>query len=512
MITDVAVLVAVLGLTVVSGLRWLRVSQREHYLPGRVDRIAQLWFTRSALDATGAVLAVVLALVALVPFDAAWAVAIVGAAIGALVPVGLSVRGRTSRLAWTGRLRRLALGWILLILVLGALLAWFVGPPATALVAVTVPLTVDAAAWYMGLVEKRLSAPFVAKAQQRLARVRPAVVAITGSYGKTSTKGYVAHLLARSRAVVASPASFNNRLGLSRAVNDGLADGTEVFVAEMGTYGPGEIRELCGLFPPDVAAITTIGEAHLERMGSKEVILAAKSEITERARTVVLPIDETGLAALAERCRAEGKRVVTCSVTGLDADVVVDLAAATATLAAPDGPVTLELGEGVAHGVNLAVALGIALALDVEPVALRGRLTGLPRAAHRAEVQRTAEGLTVIDDTYNANPVGAGAALAEAAGLVGDGGRLVLVTPGMVELGRVQAERNTALGRQAAEAGAHVVVVGRTNRAALVAGITAAGGECDVVERREQAVAVATRVAGPGGVILYENDLPDHYP
>ncbi len=515
MIKDVAVLVAVLALTAVSGLRWLRVSQREHYLPGRAGRIARLWYSRSGQDAMGELVAVALAVLALVPFDTAWLAAIVGAGIGALVPTGLSVRGSTSKLAWTGRLRRLAAGWIVLVLVLGGLLAWLVGPPATALVAVSVPLSMDAAAWFMGLVEKRLSAPFVAKARQRLARVRPAVVAITGSYGKTSTKGYVAHLLARSRAVVASPASFNNRLGLSRAVNDGLVEGTEVFVAEMGTYGPGEIRELCELFPPDVAAITTIGEAHLERMGSTDVILAAKSEITERAKAVVLPVDEPGLAALAERCRADGKRVVTCSVTGLDADVVVDLVAGTATLAAsdrPDGRVTLELGEGVAHGVNLAVALGIALALDVEPEALRGRLTGLPRAAHRAEVQRTAEGLTVIDDTYNANPVGAEAALAEAAGLVGEGGRLVLVTPGMVELGPVQVERNAALGRQAAEAGAHVVVVGRTNRSALVAGITAGGGEYEVVERRNQAVAVAARVAGAGGVILYENDLPDHYP
>ncbi len=63
-------------------------------------------------------------------------------------------------------------------------------------------------------------------------------MAITGSYGKTSTKGYVAHLVGASRAVVASPASFNNRAGLARAVNEHLAEGTEVFVAEMGTYGP----------------------------------------------------------------------------------------------------------------------------------------------------------------------------------------------------------------------------------------------------------------------------------
>ncbi len=511
-LTDLAVLAVTIAATAVAGLRWLRVSQREHYLPGRALAILRVWLTRSSQDAVGAVAALALAVVALVPFDRAWLAAVFAALLGAVVPHGLSVRGRTSTLAWTGRLRRLAIGWLVIVLVLGALLWWLLGPVATAFVAVTVPLTMDAAAALMGVVEKRLSAPFVAKAQQRLTRVRPTVVAITGSYGKTSTKGYVAHLLAGARTVVASPASFNNRLGLSRAVNDGLVDGTEVFVAEMGTYGPGEIRELCRLFSPDIAAITTIGEAHLERMGSTETILAAKSEITEQARAVVLPIDEPGLAALAERCREQGKQVVTATVAGAEADVRVDLARGVALMPGPDGPAELDLGEGIPHGVNLAVALGIAVVLEVDPAAIQPRLNALPRAAHRAEVQRTAEGLTVVDDTYNANPVGAQAALVEAAALVGEEGRLVLVTPGMVELGPVQHRRNADLGAQAAALGAHVVVVGRTNRAALLEGVRTADGSYDVVDRREQGVAVATRVAGPKGVILYENDLPDHYP
>lgn len=512
---QVAVVVAALGSTALGGLRWLRVSQREHYLPGRATRIAVLWLSRSATDTGLAVLAGVLALAACVrpaPVTAALA-GVVAAGLAAVVPRGLGVRGRTSRLAWTGRLRRLAAGWVAVVLVAGAALWLLLGPAALAVVAVTVPLSVDLAARVMGVVEKRMSAPFVAKAQQRLARVRPTVVAVTGSYGKTSTKGYIAHLLATSRSVVASPASFNNRLGLSRAVNDGLVDGTEVFVAEMGTYGPGEIRELCTLFPPDIAVITTIGEAHLERMGTTEVILAAKSEITERAATVVLPVDEPGLAALAQTCREQGKRVVTASALGGEADVSVDLDEGVVRVAGPQGPVTLPLGAGVAHGVNLAVALGVATAVGVEPATLAGRLSALPRAAHRAEVSRTAAGLVVVDDTYNANPVGAHAALAEAAALAaGRPGRLVLVTPGMVELGHVQAERNEALGRAAAQAGAHVVVVGRTNREALLAGITAEGGSHDVVDRRDQAVPIATVVAGPEGVILYENDLPDHYP
>jgi len=523
------VLAAAVVATVLGGLRWLRVAQREHYLPGRATRIAQLWLSRSRRDAVLTAVGVLLALVACVRAleTSAAAAGVLAAALAAVLPRGLGIKGRTSPLAWTGRLRRLAVAWVLLVVAAGGLLAVLLGPAAVALVAVTVPLSVDAAAAVMGVVEKRMSAPFVAQAQRRLAKVRPQVVAVTGSYGKTSTKGYIAHLLAGSTAVVASPASFNNRLGLSRAVNDGLVEGTEVFVAEMGTYGPGEIRELCALFPPTVAVITTIGEAHLERMGSRETVLAAKSEITEKARTVVLPVDDPGLAALAATCRAAGQRVITCAVRGGDArdgapagadatrpdvDVLVDLAAREIVVR-DGGTRTLPLGAAVPHGVNLAVAVGVVLAVGADIGSIAGRLGALPRAAHRAEVQDTGTGLLVVDDTYNANPVGARAALDEAAALaVGRDGRLVVVTPGIVELGPVQAERNHAFAAAAAAAGAHLVVVGRTNRDALVAGAGAGGGTYDVVDQRARAVPLATAAAGREGVILYENDLPDHYP
>jgi len=521
---DLVVVLVVLTSLAMSALRWLRVAQREHYVPGRVRAVERLWLSRSVRDVVLGLVATALAAVACVlPLRegvGTWAtlLALPAALIAAVLPWGLSLRGRTSKLAWTGRLRRLAVGWAVGVLAIGAGLWWLAGAGATALLAVSVPATTDAALWVMERVERRLSAPFVARAQRRLARVHPQVVAVTGSYGKTSTKGYIAHLLATSRTVVASPASFNNRLGLSRAVNDHLVDGTEVFVAEMGTFGPGEIRELCKLFPPDIAVITTIGEAHLERMRTREVVLAAKSEITERAATVVLPVDDPALRALAERCRAAGKRVVTCSVVerdgaaAPDADIVVDAGAGRVIVTAPEGPVVLELGDPVPHPVNLAVAVGVAVALGVDPSSLASRLRGLPRAAHRAEVHAGA-GVAVIDDTYNANPIGARAALEEAAALADErGASLVVVTPGIVELGRVQAERNADFAEVAARAGARVVVVGRTNRAALVAGARRGGGVPDVVDRREQAVTLATSVAGERGVVLYENDLPDHYP
>src|SRR5207249_5358377 len=115
---------------------------------------------------------------------------------------------------------------------------------------------------------------------------------VAGSYGKTGTKNAVAHLVAGSMQVVATPRSFNNRAGLARAVNEGLAPGTDVFVGEMGTYGPGEIAELVSWCPPDIAVITAIGPVHLERMRNEDVVLRAKAEILEPASVAVLNVDD----------------------------------------------------------------------------------------------------------------------------------------------------------------------------------------------------------------------------
>ena len=199
-------------------------------------------------------------------------------------PIGLGLKGRTSALAWTRRLRRVA---IVTGVLEGSLAAWSLaighgGPAAAGVVAL--PRLVDAATALLGGYERRQGDQWVAKAKSRLESSGAEVVAITGSYGKTTTKTYLAHLLRGVRSTVVSPASFNNRMGLARAINEQLSSGTEVFVAEMGTYGPGEIRQLCEFVPPRVAVITAIGPVHLERFGTEERIVAAKSEILEQGR------------------------------------------------------------------------------------------------------------------------------------------------------------------------------------------------------------------------------------
>jgi UDP-N-acetylmuramoyl-tripeptide--D-alanyl-D-alanine ligase len=511
---------AVLGLAaaVLSTLRWLRVAQREHYIAPWVGVIEAVWLRTRPLALVQLLVAIALTIVALVGVglgvgdrESPWQLQLglpVAFVILAVFPLGLGVRGRSSALAWTPRLRRLLVAWVVVFGGATALLALASGIAALAITLILAPQLMDLALAIMAPIEKRLSRKYLVSARKRLTQVRPKVVAITGSYGKTSTKGYVAHLLSGAFSTVASPASFNNLMGLSRAVNDRVVPGTEVFVAEMGIYGEGEIRELSESFPPDVAAITTIGEAHLARMGTREVIFRAKAEITEKAGTVVLPIDDPLLLGLAEICRAQGKTVITVSTDAdTSADVVVADSTVTVAVAGqkPEtAPVTI---SGVGHAVNLAVAVGIATALGVPLSQLAGRLAALPDSAHRAEVQRAASGVTIIDDTYNSNPVGAARAVEGAAALA-SGAPLVVVSPGMVELGPVQRDRNRAFAAQVHDAGGQLFAIGTTNRKALVDGAP----DARLFARREQAVAAALDQAGERGVILYENDLPDHYP
>ena len=322
------------------------------------------------------------------------------------------------------------------------------------------------------------------------------MVAITGSYGKTTTKNYVAHLLSGSRRVLASPASFNNRMGLARSVNENLTPGVEVFVAEMGTYGLGEIAELCEWMPPKVAAMVSIGPVHLERFGSLENIAVAKSEILDRAEVGVICVDYTLLATIAADRRARGMRIIEVSA----ADDVVSI----------DGQMVVAVPEG-AFGANLAVALGICVALGIEISQVSGRLGDLPRSEHRQSRSIGAGGFTIIDDTFNSNPDGARSALRA---LAEDTtfGRIAVITPGMVELGPLQERENEDFAKMAAILADDLVIVGRTNRDALRRGSGSGTASVTVVRSRDEAVDWAKGNLGPGDAVLYENDLPDHYP
>jgi UDP-N-acetylmuramoyl-tripeptide--D-alanyl-D-alanine ligase len=518
-IIDSVMGVALAGAYAAQMARWLRVLQREHYEPASMRRFLGRWSTPQVASAksperskgTRPVTlshALVLLLLVFVVLREDPFIVLVTAAYGLFCPLGLSMRGRTSKLRWTRRLVATAIVATVISLAIGVGGLFTVRPwlPFVAMVW-AVPVTLDVTSRLLAPYERRHSQKFVDQAVARLARVKPRIVAITGSYGKTSTKNHLADLLSADSGVVASPRSFNNRAGLSRAINENLADDSRIFIAEMGTYGPGEIRDLCSWCPPEIAIVTALGPVHLERMKTMEVIDSSKFEITERAQTIVLNVDDSRLSRWVARL-SPAKRVRTAGSHHADASVrvVVD-GTRWNVLVDAEHVATIDQVDGV-QATNLACALAGALELGLALDAVPERLRRVTPVANRAHVTTAPSGVVVIDDTFNANPASASSALALLSSLAITG-RRVVVTPGLVEMGDDQFAANAELARKVASMGATLAVVGRTNFVALKGGFSR---EVQRFDTRDDAVGWVRTTLRSGDGVLYLNDLPDHYP
>jgi UDP-N-acetylmuramoyl-tripeptide--D-alanyl-D-alanine ligase len=428
---------------------------------------------------------------------------------GFACPVGLSIKGQTSPLVWTRRLVTITILATLIAIAISLL-----GIPArqhwlpAVVVVWAVPVILDVTARALKPYEGRRAQRFVDQAVTRLTRVHPRVVAITGSYGKTSTKNHIVDLLAVDGGVVATPRSFNNRAGLSRAINENLADGTRVFLAEMGTYGPGEIRALCEWCVPEIAVVTAIGPVHLERMKTLVVIEGAKFEITEKAKVVVVNIDDPVLARWPTQRASGEKRYRTAGSLNSDASVRVRVDADEWTVIVDNEVLGSVRSIASVQPTNLACALAVALELGTPSDQLVARASSVRPIDNRSNVVTAASGVIVIDDTFNANPQSAISALKTLARVAATG-RRVVVTPGLVELGREQYPENLALAQKVAAAQDELVIVKRTNALPLETGYK---GPARRFNSRDEAVAWVRASLVPGDGVLYLNDLPDHYP
>ena len=505
--------------------RWLRVSQREHYAPGyclitlgRWIRVRPPNAALTAVIGAGLVLAVAAIAAGEEEVLAVWGAGATAASV-VLFPWPMRVIGRP-RLRLTRRARTLAASSLILAGLIAALLAVALSglsgagsavagsglAAALALAAAVAPLTVDAAAAVLAPLEKRLLERHRRRAAARLAEVDPFVIAVTGSWGKTSAKNHIRDLLTGTASVAASPASFNNTAGLSRTVNDHLPDGAEVLVAEMGMYRPGEIREMCSWVRPDVAVITAVGPMHLERAGSMERIAAAKAEILERARTAVLWVDDPRLDELSRSAPAPAVMRVGAA-GGPDLDVEVAEIGGELIVSAGGSEIGRVGADAGLHPANVGCAAAAALAYGAPPDRIGPRLAGLRAPRHRADTAMSPAGVLVVDDTFNSNPAGALRAVEDLARRAS--GRRAVVTPGMVELGSEQHRANAELARAVIGSGADLVIVGWTNRRSLLEG---AGGKAVAVPHRSAARTWVREHLGEGDGVLWENDLPDHYP
>ncbi len=389
------------------------------------------------------------------------------------------------------------------------------------------PLALPIANVLMAPVEAGFRLMFLRQARRVLRQKKPVVIGITGSFGKTSTKHYLAHILSGRYRVLATPKSYNTLMGVCLSINNDLkhSDTVDYFIVEMGAYIEGEIRRICRLTQPQISIVTAVGPQHLERFGSLEATARAKYEIIE-----ALPPDGVGVfnwdnhyvRAMYERGYPATRiavswenaehatqlrflaRNIEQTIDGLRFEVVD-------TLFGECEPfVTSLIGKHNVTNILLATAVARHLGMPLREIAMR--VATLEPAEHRLHRRVLPGGITVIDDAYSANPVGARNVL-EVLALYQDG-RRVLITPGMVELGPLHEQENRALGRLAARVCTDIVLVGTEQTRPIQAGVLEAGfdpAHLFIFETREEAIAWFQRELRSGDAVLFLNDLPDTY-
>ncbi|MDA7513328.1 UDP-N-acetylmuramoyl-tripeptide--D-alanyl-D-alanine ligase [Akkermansiaceae bacterium] len=286
------------------------------------------------------------------------------------------------------------------------------------------------------------------------------VVAITGSNGKTSTKDYTHSVLSQKFRVNSTLGNLNNHIGLPLTVLATAAD-DEVGVFEMGMNHSGELAPLCEIGRPDVSIITNVGTAHIEHLGSRKAIAIEKG-------TVARVLSEKGTLLLPSDCdeaydfrASTPARVITVGDGEIRAENTVSGESGSAFDLTIDGLGTKRtsisiVGRHMISNALLAAGAGYVLGLSLDEIS--AGLTNAKLTSGRLR-RYLSHGLTVIDDTYNANPESVIAALETLASLPGSGRRIAALGM-MAELGEHAVEAYPRIGRIARDLGVTLITVG----------------------------------------------------
>jgi UDP-N-acetylmuramoyl-tripeptide--D-alanyl-D-alanine ligase len=307
------------------------------------------------------------------------------------------------------------------------------------------------------------------------------VVAITGSSGKTSTKEMVAAICRAAygeAAVLATSGNHNNQLGMPYTLLQASPD-TKVMILEMGMSGRGEIARLVQIARPDIGAITNIGYAHLEQLGSREQIARAKSELTAQTALAVLPARSTFKDLLEQLAQGQVCFFEQPANFGLDQH-------GCAYFTYQGQPI--RLGVPGLHQLNNAMcAIEVARALAIGPAAIAEGLAAVRLPGERSRMCQTAGGALLIDDSYNANPDSMEAALDLLSRLPAHSPRIAVLGD-MLELGPDSRRLHEQVGAIAASRGIGLLCAVGGFAEALRCGFDTAMGEMQEGSRQNQHV------------------------
>jgi UDP-N-acetylmuramoyl-tripeptide--D-alanyl-D-alanine ligase len=380
------------------------------------------------------------------------------------------------------------------------------------------PVLVMVSAIINAPVERAVNRWYIADAQRILQKMpRLIVIGITGSYGKTSAKYFLTQLLSQKYNVLMTPESYNTPMGVVKTIRGQLKPIHEIFVCEMGAKKTGEIRELCDIVHPACGIITSIGPQHLETFKTLENIISTKFELSRalpKGGVMFLNYENEYIrnTPCAGKILSYGRTVPGCTYMARNIRVSGAGSAFDITLA-NGGEYHFETKLLGLHQVeNITGAVAAADFFGVPPEDLVVAVRRLRNVPHRLELL-CRNGLTIIDDSFNANVSGTRAAL-EVLGMFE--GLKILVTPGMVELGDQEDVYNRQFGSAAALVCDYVILVGARQTRSILAGLKSASypeEKIYVVQNPQEAFKKIDAIPERGSpkVILLENDLPDNY-
>ncbi|HHW90298.1 MAG TPA: UDP-N-acetylmuramoyl-tripeptide--D-alanyl-D-alanine ligase [Clostridiales bacterium] len=366
--------------------------------------------------------------------------------------------------------------------------------------------------------EAVLRSKYIYLAKKKLASMPDLkIIGITGSFGKTSVKFILQKLLEGRYKVCASPNSFNTPMGLCRSINQHLKPDDQIFIAEMGARKKGDITKLCAIAPPDIAVITAIGEQHLATFKNIETVARAKYEIIQNLKPDGLAaFNHTSPKVLKLFQKTKHNKIIIGAFTQ---EVVY--------FAYYSNPQTFNRGSrfsltidgktidcvtallGLPNIGNIALAAALAYKLGASLEEIAQKITELKPIPHRLQLIESGGGLTIIDDSFNANLEGAKAALDVLKSFLQ---KKIVITAGLVDMGKRQKSVNEELGKHIARAADWCIITG-PNSLYIYDGLIKENFSIKrirICDNLDQAVNILNSIPG-SKVALFQNDLPDNY-
>jgi len=401
-------------------------------------------------------------------------------------------RGLDKPLVFTGRVKRFFAAMLLFAIFIAVVFKDYT---------VVIPIFL---AYFISLfIEKMLFNGFRVKAEKKIASMPDMkVVGITASYGKTSIKNYVEHLLKAKYKTYATPRSVNTLGGVMKDVNDDLPDDTEVYVVEMGARGEGDIAEISTFVNPHYVIVGKIGPAHIEYFKTMENIRNTKMEILKTERLITAWIDESAMVKPESNVHTFGTKEnldIRAKVTApkyIIEDVEATLENTSFTL---DGVRYSASILGAFNAMNLVAAVLVAKELGLSDEQIQKQLSTLEPVAHRLQ-RIDAGGKVILDDSFNGNIDGMMASFDLATTYEG---RKVVITPGLVE---VDDELNVQVARRANDVFDVVVVTGDLNYAIFKEYVDA--DKLIKLATKGEMEAMLIEQTRAGDLILFANDAP----